>query len=145
MPFIAKPQRWRVGFLSHLRGNATIGMLSALLLALVLSLGHHGFYHSLAGSTVSNDDFAFLRKVTVSRQQFNITVGNAFASLVKASLAIAISIAYIQLFWRNVRRSAYPVSKIDTLFSALSNLFTLAKPNVWRRNPILLSVVSIGW
>lgn len=79
----------------------------------------------------------------------NIQIGTAFAFLVRACLGIAVSIAYAQLFWKALsgsHRGKLPtLSRIDTAFSALSNVLALFHPLVWLWSPVLLSLAALTW
>ena len=121
------------------------GMFAALAVAVALAMGHHFFYAHLAGTTMPEGDFWKHSWFTLSRQQFNLTIGNAFAFLIKASLGIAVSIAYAQLFWQAIQSQPAKISSIDVMYSALSDLTTVARVKVWWRHPLLLLFVLIIW
>ena len=69
----------------------------ALLASLLLMIWHHIFYRNLEHTAASNET---LFDFEVSQQQINIAVSTAFAFLAKARMVIAISIAFVQVFWR---------------------------------------------
>lgn len=118
----------------------------ALVAALLLSTGHHLFYRSLHGTPVSEEaHFAF----EISRQQINIAIGTAFAFLTKASMVVAISITFVQLFWYTVQaRSAEAVptlQRIDALYAVLDNGFEMFNFRSWLLNPLLMIVAGLAW
>jgi len=121
-------------------------MVTALLAGLLLALGHHGFYASLEGSEAPTGYYS-CAMINVSRQQFNTAVGTLFASLVKATLALAVSTAYVQAFWRSARTSkkGESLSTLNTTFSVLANAVSLVKVHVRFRYPLLLLLAIIAW
>jgi len=120
-------------------------MISALLAGVVFAVGHHLFYHGLAGHAVS-DHYGKGFGSSVSAQEINIAIGTAFAFLVRACLVLAVSTAYIQAFWRaaKARQSEMnlTVAQLDAAFSALTNLLAFAKGPLWLRNPVLLCLAK---
>ncbi|KAF2716058.1 hypothetical protein K431DRAFT_30342 [Polychaeton citri CBS 116435] len=122
--------------------NSTLAFLSGCLLA----LGHHLFYESLNGEIVATGSY-HVANSTVSKQQFNIAVGTAFAFIVKSMLAMAITVAYTQLFWRVLRKADRGVrlASADAAFSALQDITALFKVSVWWRHPMLFLIVVLFW
>jgi hypothetical protein len=120
-------------------------MLLALFAGIALALGHHLFYQRLDGALVPAGSYDLAVR-TVSRQQFNTGVGTAFAFLVKAALTIAVSIAYVQVFWRAAQvADKHPtLAELDTL-STLSNLLGLFTTRAWYRKPLLLFLALTYW
>ncbi|KAK0787274.1 hypothetical protein LTR02_006467 [Friedmanniomyces endolithicus] len=131
----SKDITWALGPI-HL--TAPVTMISALLAGVVFAVGHHLFYHGLAGHAVS-DHYGKGFGSSVSAQEINIAIGTAFAFLVRACLVLAVSTAYIQAFWRaaKARQSEMnlTVAQLDAAFSALTNLLAFAKGPLWLRNP----------
>ena len=102
----------------------------SLAIGVLAALGHHVFYSSLDGSPAPNEDYHIWGS-SLSRQQVNVAGGTAFAFLVKAALMTAISVTYVQLFWRAMLHTSRhtTLATLDTTFSVLSNAFALFK--VW--------------
>lgn len=123
-----------------------IAMLLALLVGFLVALGHHLFYSSLAGKPAPTGAYS-IAGTNISKQQFNTAVGTAFAFLVKAALAIAVGISYIQAFWHSARvsKKGATLASLDTSYSVLSNPLHLLRLNVWWRHPILLLLAVIAW
>jgi hypothetical protein len=122
-------------------------LMSLVLVAgIILAAGHHVFYESLHGSEAPTGSYIIAGR-DVSKQTFNSAVGTGFAFLVNASLAIAIWMAYTQLFWKAVRNSATGerLSSVDTLFSVSSNVLELARVHIWIRHPLMLALAVIAW
>ncbi|KAK4541999.1 hypothetical protein LTR36_007199 [Oleoguttula mirabilis] len=98
-------------------------MLLAFIFGIVLALAHHLFYARLSGRQVPSGHYD-IRIGKVSKQQFNTSVGTAFAFLVKSMLALAVTIAYAQVFWHAMRtsRRTLRLSEVDDAFSMLESL-----------------------
>lgn len=99
--------------------EAPVTMTVLLMAGALLVVGHHLYYTALDGKTVTE-----LGERNWG-QQFNLAVGTALAFLVKASLVSAVSAAYAQHFWLDVRDKFLPVSGIDSRFTALSSIFSM--------------------
>ena len=82
----------------HVHWYGPTCMLGALLAGILLALGHHIYYATLDENEVPAGDHD-LRLFSVSRQQATAAVGTAFAFAVRSALVLAISSAYVQLFW----------------------------------------------
>ena len=92
-------------------------MAGSLIVGTLLALGHHLFYASLAFTEAPTGISLSLAGVDVSRQQLNTAVGTPLAFLTKTFLEIAMSIAFVQVFWRAVLTSSKG-SKLATLHGA---------------------------
>lgn len=121
-------------------------MASGLIAGCLLCLGHHLFYAGLAGTTAPTGEYD-IAGTNISKQKFNTAVGTAFAFLIKAALALVVSIAYIQAFWRSARNSktGQRLSTLDTMFSVLGNVLNLTKLQIWVKYPLLLLMAVIAW
>lgn len=122
----------------------TIGLAFAT--GILLALGHHLFYQHLAGSAVPAGDYN-APLVGVSKQQFNIAVGTAFAFLVKSMLSLAVTASYTQVFWRTLgtAKRGIPVDKVDTIFSLVQNILGLFRVSAWHRYWLLICMAWIFW
>ncbi|TKA57864.1 hypothetical protein B0A55_12513 [Friedmanniomyces simplex] len=121
-------------------------MLLALVSGALLATGHHLFYQSLAGGRAPTGTYK-IAGANVSKQQFNTTVGTAFAFLVKALLALAVGVAYTQAFWRAAKTSknGLTLSNLDTTFSIIGDAAGFLKLKVWGRHPLLLLLAVVAW
>ena len=113
---------------------------------LLFMVGHHLFYRSVQNTPVSDGDvFGF----KISQQQANIAIGTAFAFLAKASLVVAVSIAFVQLFWHAViargNDTAPTLDRIDALHSVLDNAFEMFNIKTWISHPLLMLVAGLAW
>jgi len=118
-------------------------MILTLIGGIALAIGHHLFYNSLAGKPVEGNYSIQDGKWGVSKQQINSGIGTAFAFLIKAFLAVAVSTAYLQVVWRAVKRQETPLATIDTLFSAPGSVMAFLGVSVWFKYPILLFLFAI--
>lgn len=129
-----------------LRVTAPAFMVLSLFTGILLAIGHHLFYSSLDGTQVHSGVYR-IAGTNVSPQQYNIAVGTTFAFLVKASLTLAVSIAYTQAFWRAAKASekGRQLSTLDTLYSALDNALAFFQVHIWIKFPLLLLIAIIVW
>jgi hypothetical protein len=119
----------------------------AMAVGVLSAIAHHLFYSSLAGKPAPATDVGYRVLGThVSKQQVNIIAGTAFAFLVKAALGVALSVAYVQLFWKALLHPNNPptLATVDTAFSALSNTLALLKVWAWWRYPLLFGIALIA-
>ena len=121
-------------------------MLLAFFAGALLSLGHHLFYRSLDGRMVRNIDYR-IGGAQLSQQRLNLAVGNTFAFLVKASLVAAVSLAYIQVFWRAARKSQKGITLVnyDAVYGAVESFWAILKVKAWWRFPLLLLLAVVAW
>ena len=121
-------------------------MVFAFLGGCCLAIGHHFFYASLKGEIVPTGSYSFAG-TKLHKQQFNTSVGTAFAFLIKTLLAVAISIAYVQLFWCIVKKmkQKLPLGELDWADAGLSNVFSLLYPKLWWKYPLLAVLALIFW
>ncbi|KAK8070585.1 hypothetical protein PG997_010788 [Apiospora hydei] len=124
-------------------------MVASFFVGVMFAIGHHLFYASLNASPTQGADFVFLG-ASYSSQQFNLAVGTAFAFLVKAALVFSVSIAYIQLFWRQLKYNTEKgqpstVEHTDSLYSVLESLTSLFNAPVMYKYPVLFLVAAAAW
>jgi hypothetical protein len=115
-------------------------MLVSLLLGMLLSLGHHLFYHSLDGKPVPDHAIH-----GIARQQLNLAVGTLYAFLVKAFLAVAVTTAYTQILWRAIKNQPVQLTTIDTIFDAATNFWGFFRFAIWWKYPLLLLLALTIW
>ncbi|KEQ64531.1 uncharacterized protein M437DRAFT_64181 [Aureobasidium melanogenum CBS 110374] len=122
-------------------------MVAAFLVGCMLSLGHHLFYSSLAGTNTPTGYYHAIAGNKISKQELNTAIGTTFAFLVKAMLALAVSTAYVQAFWHSAKASkrGQRLSTLETTFPILGNVLGFAKVHVWVKHPLLLFLVIIAW
>ena len=121
-------------------------MVIALLGGLLLALGHHLFYESLDGKTVPTGSYTIAGR-ELPKQQFNTSMGTAFALLVRISLAVAVSTAYVQIFWRSIKntKQSPTLAELDSANAGLDNVFSLFNIKLGRKYPMLLLLAFIFW
>ena len=138
-----------VGLLGHwwttfVLARSIVTLLLPLLLGIAFATGHHFFYASLHETVVRSNDVSRILQLSLSRQQFNLALGNTFAFLVKSCLSVAVGLAYLQLFWHSILRP-HTISAIDSLFFNLSDLSTFGDRKVWWRHLALLLLSLTVW
>lgn len=122
--------------------RAPLSMVGAISAGVLLILGHHLFYQSLAGSEIPT---AYHGAFGVSKQKLNTSAGTAFAFLVKACFAYSLSVAYAQLVWRSIKHQRTELARLDALFSIIKNATLLADYSLWLKFPVLLSIALSVW
>ncbi|KAF7198631.1 hypothetical protein HII31_00370 [Pseudocercospora fuligena] len=119
-------------------------MITALVLSIGLAAGHHAFYESLRGTQLSSEPFKFAG-LQASQQQFSTTVGTAFAFLFKASVVLAASAAYMQLFFRTLHSGSYSIGTLDNWYSSLSDISCFFCASTYYRHWALAFVALTTW
>jgi hypothetical protein len=130
-----QPVHWRIPTL----------MLGMLMSGVSLAIGHHLFYQSLHGKSISGTRRGDNQPLT---QQVSIAIGTAFAFLVKAALVISVNTAYYQSFWKMAKQKstkALTLDWLDTAFSGATNAMSLLKVPSWLRNPLLFTMGTAIW
>jgi hypothetical protein len=132
----------------HWRGPAS--MMSAFFAAIAFALGHHFFYDRLDGEAISVGNYTMRHYDSgISKQQYNTAIGTGLAFAVKACLGLAVSTAYVQLFWKSLfhesSSKSLDLQSIDMVYSALRNAFLLANFCRWRRFPLLFILAVTTW
>lgn len=121
-------------------------VILAFFAGILLSLVHHLFYKHLHGSVAPTGEYhSIIGKV--SKQQVNLAVGNPLAFLVQSTFALAVTVSYVQVFWRALKtaRAGARLSDVDTAFSVLQDILGLFKASLWRVQSILFPMAVIFW
>lgn len=119
-------------------------MLSSLIIGVALAIAHHAFYSSLAGTAVSSHPIKLV-SWTTTQQQVNIAIGTAFAFVVKASLILACSTAYMQLLFGVINQKAFKLEVLDNWFGGLHDLWSLGCLASYWRYPLLTLMALTCW
>ena len=121
-------------------------IILALVVGCLLVLGHHLFYLSLDGEPVSTESYHIAGR-TMSKQQFKTSVGIAFALLVRTSLSIAVSTAYVQYFWRSIRnaRPSPKLAELDWASSGVNNVLRIFNVKYWWKYSALVALAMVFW
>ena len=121
-------------------------IILALVVSFLLALGHHFFYLRLDGEPVSTESYHIAGK-TMPKQQFKTSVGIAFALLVRTFLSIAVSTAYVQLFWRSIRnaRPSPKLAELDWASSGVNNVLRIFNVKYWWKYPALVALATVFW
>ncbi|KAI9642501.1 hypothetical protein NHQ30_009306 [Ciborinia camelliae] len=121
-------------------------LLLAFSTGVLLSLLHHLFYRHLDGSVAPTGEYhSMIGKV--SKQQFNLAVGNALAFSVQSMFSLAVTISYEQVFWRalTTAKAGARLGDIDTAFSVLQDILGLFSTSLWRLKSMLFPMAVIFW
>jgi hypothetical protein len=124
----------------HWRAYTT--MVISLISGTLLAFGHHVFYNSLSDKPVGVPETVI---IGVTRQQLNLTLGALFAFLVKVFLVVAITTAYTQMMWKDIKKQATRLTTIDTIFDVISNFWSLLYFSVWWKYPSLFLLALTTW
>ena len=135
--------------MSHLKAVhwlAPTTIILALLMGILLALGHDIFYAELHGKAVPVGYYPLVGK-QLPEQQFNTSVGIALAFLVKMFLSIALSTIYVQFFWRSIKdtKKRPTITELDWAYSGIENVLNLFNLKVGWKYPFLVSIALIFW
>lgn len=119
---------------------APVIIIMGLVAGLGFATGHHAFYSRLNGKPVDES-------ATFFSQQLNVALGTALALLFRASLTIAIGMAYWQIFWRNLLHQRRPLTlpHVDSQSGALGALFELSNARALSKKPSLATIAVLSW
>lgn len=121
-------------------------MLGGLAVGVLIAGGHHLFYSSLDSKPVTH---GFLLGSSISKQEANVSIGLVFAFLVKACLVFSMSVAFVQLFWREAKapnpRHLPTLSRLDSLHSVFNNILALVDIRVWLKSPLPFMIAALAW
>lgn len=121
-------------------------MLASLLTGVLLALGHHLFNAHLQGRPVPAGDYTPFSSLAISKQQFNASMGIAFAFFVRNFLAIAASATYVQVLWHSIQhRRAPTLADLDWAFAGLDNFLGLFNFRRGRKFPLLIILAIVFW
>lgn len=123
--------------------------IGSFLAGILLAVGHDRFYLSLDGTEAAGSDYNLMGS-RYSEQQFNLAIGTTFAFLVRSMLALSISVAFCQLFWRVANldsdsKRPPTLKRLDLAYSASSNILNIFYLPIWYRYPVLCCVAAASW
>jgi Kelch motif len=121
--------------IDNIHWRAPAIMVGSLMAGVCFAIGHHLLYQQFDHQPVAS----------FTQQNWIIRVGTAFAFLVKMSLAIATSAAYVQQFWATLSRKSVRISRVDALFTALKDITVFADVGLWLGNPVLTILAIVTW
>ncbi|CAK1361801.1 hypothetical protein CB0940_02870 [Cercospora beticola] len=127
-----------------LRWRAPLVMLSSLIVGVAFAVGHHAFYASLVGTSVSSSPIKLVGWTT-TQQQVNVAIGTALAFGFKASLILACSTAYMQLVFGALNTETFKLSQLDNWFGGLNDFWSLLCVGTYWRYPLLTLVALTCW
>lgn len=110
-------------------------MLLTFLLGLASALGLHGYYSSLNGKEVGNNN----------QQQNALRVGTTLAFITQVSLAGSIHVAYVQTLWRALKRRELSLRAIDAGFAATGSLLSFANLEMVAKLRLSSFLALVAW
>lgn len=110
-------------------------MILCLTCGCVSAAGHHFYYRSLEGTTVSS----------TTTQQWAIRFGTAFAIFTQACFKATAVIACIQYGWRVIRAKVLTVKAIDKLFDLTVDPFSLFSIELFSNSVPLIVLAACVW
>ena len=113
-------------------------MSLGLLCGIGLAIAQHFFYSYLNGKATDGYEKHF-------SQRINNGISTALAFAVKTLLVYSISAAYVQLFWRTLRKEKVEIARIDSLFTLLTSAIEFRHLHVWIGFPVLTVAALISW
>ncbi|KAI1368856.1 hypothetical protein F5Y08DRAFT_353440 [Xylaria arbuscula] len=121
-------------------------MLSSMLTAVLIAIGHHLFYQHLMGQELPDSIYVtWGDSIKLAEQQLNFAAGTLLALLVKAFIGIAVSTAHEQHVWKVIRSQPTAIATIDGLFLAKSNILDLFDLRLWRRGTLSMLLALVFW
>lgn len=84
--------------------------------------------YAFQDSTQVSGELVNVAGMNLTPQQITAAIGRLFAFLIKASLVLATTVAYIQLFFRLIWSCESKLSTLDELFSDLFDITALSRP-----------------
>jgi len=131
---------------SRVHWLAPASMLAALVAGIIFALSHHIFYSNLDGAATPSGTYSF---AGVSKQQINTAIGTALAFATKACLVVAVSTAWVQLFWSALKtrspRGVLTLGDTNKAYSVIHNAFMLFYPLGWWRFPLVFVLALVTW
>ncbi|KAK5701737.1 hypothetical protein LTR97_004555 [Elasticomyces elasticus] len=123
-------------------------MLASFTCGVLLAVGHHIFYASLRGKPIPTEPYRPFRGASFPQQQFNTSVGTAFAFFIRIFLSIAAGTAYTQIFWssiKGVKKQSPTLAELDWASAGLQNVFGVFNLKHGRGYPMLVVMAIIFW
>lgn len=102
------------------------------------AIAQHFFYSYLNGKATDGNETYF-------SQRINNGISTALAFAIKTLLVYSISVAYVQLFWRTLRKEKVEIARIDSLFILLQSAIEFRHLHVWINFPALAVAALISW
>lgn len=112
-------------------------MAASLIVGVLFALGHHIFYSRLEGRIPDDKD--------IYRQSTNIAIGTLCSHVVRASSAIAIGVAYWQLFWQTAKSRAISIGALDSLAGVLNGAQNFFDFKAVSSGPYLMTFALLSW
>lgn len=121
-------------------------LLGSLVASILFAIGHHLYYHNLAGTPVSTANaLAIGGWEGVSSQKLNTAVGTTFAALFRTSLSVAVTTAFAQLVWQALKAKGTKLNIVDSLSGVLQNPLSFLNWEAWKGSMLLFGLAIAIW
>ncbi|KAK3317358.1 hypothetical protein B0T19DRAFT_434807 [Cercophora scortea] len=130
---VAKTQQWIQGQ-SHAR-KSSAPIVAFFALGLCFSVAHCILYAGLDGKLVGSP----------AQQENNLRFGTAFAFLSQISLTASVWHTYTLWVWRSVKKEAWPISTLNSMFGADMSVLSLLNVTMMRRFKAGLLIAMLAW
>ncbi|KAH8922051.1 hypothetical protein BT69DRAFT_272649 [Atractiella rhizophila] len=115
-------------------------IVSAFLAGLAFAVGHIVFYSKLDGKATSSHQPSYMISQDVA-----ISIGTAFACLVKTCCTTCIGVAFAQIAWWTSRRKDMSIEGLDALFSAPRSVLSFLSLDLWTTGGIAVFIALLSW
>ena len=115
--------------------RSPVTMISTFLLGVGLALALHGYYSSLDGEKVGNEE----------DQQNALRIGTLLAYLTQTSLVGSVCIAYVQCLWRALKRSSISVEAVDAGTDATKSLLSFLNVEMLSKLKLASIIALVSW
>jgi hypothetical protein len=132
-------RKWSRSTLSRWKAPAL--MISSFIIGVLLALGHHLYYASLAGSIVRDSNGS---NWALYSQEWILRFGLGVAFLVKA-FATAVGLGYTQYVWDAVKQNSVTIGGLNAFFSAIEDPWAFRRLETWIKSPLGMMIALTAW
>jgi hypothetical protein len=111
-------------------------MILFLLGGIIFAIGHHLFYSRLHDTPAVGGQFS---------QDWALRIGTGLAFLSKAALAVAVSVAYAQYFWKTAAAKGLELRTLDNMFAVCSDISAFGDLRMLQHAKMVAFTASIVW
>jgi hypothetical protein len=121
--------------------RAPFKMLGLLVSGVGLAFGHYFYFKSLDGTIVVPPKSRY----DLDDQEWHARFGTALAFLVKTCFAAAVTIAYKQSAWLNMRSNAHSISGLDSMFSGTTDILAYLSLDFMLNAKVAALMAGVTW
>lgn len=119
-------------------------MLGGVFAGVLFALCHH-LLNTFLNGTPSSANNPRIGSIEFPTQAFNFALGTAFSFMVKASLLVAVSAAYVQAFWSFTSGTETSLVQLDALFALPTHSSAFLCFSAWKKFSSLLLLGAVAW